>query len=483
MLPWRITVLQLCHGSCACTLALPGALAMPVAADTCTSLYRNSPVRLVSVRHHRHRNTPATLSTYASHWPSLTSTMVPRIGVLGRPTHLGAVGSPHLCPTLRSRWTYAGLPARPGIQVSPVQLRMTTPLAVTSRGPSSHMANLRLYVTASAHSMSAQTATTSNAEKRSSSGERVPQAQHPKSAAGVVQVNGATASPGAGDPGEIDAILCSLHRHLRSPDAEAGSRTIPEDAPATITSLYEQMRNRAGTVLDEELPYEATPSPERRVRTQAGVSGSANTGAEHYSETVRLSWRDSCRLAGHRAALPGYNASHLPGLPTSAEGATAEDGLVLVAHVVDSEPPSTSWSLGFVIETTSRTRHVVSCSHTLEAVGVQAALTSCAYEADDSQHSGSSHATIASGTRHKSPSLVIDADSQPVWPGVSCLEHRIRSPPERYPSIQPRRSKWISGWCQEPAFCSGLALSAADLDAAVALHHSSGNRCHRAKTR
>ena len=342
--------------------------------------------------------------------------MIPRIGAFGRQMPRDSFRSPHLHSHLvvRSIWTSAGLWDGTGREKSPRRLQMQISSAVLPHGQSSKMHSARMYLTAATPRNDACATGSSDVAVPTHMEDSPSHAQHLEAAAPVALGNAVEASPDAGDSGEIDAILCILHRHLEGSRTTAISHDNSEGGPAGIADLYEQMRARAGTVLDEELPYEATPSPDRRLRTRAGAVNASEVDRDEQRGAGRRSWLDSCKLAGRRIAPPESVASHSLESSTSAEIAIEEDGLVLVAHVIDLEPPATSWSLGFVVETTSGTKHVVSCSHTLESVSVQITPTSCNYLADGRQHSGSTHATIASITRHKSVSLVIDTNCQPV---------------------------------------------------------------------
>lgn len=239
--------------------------------------------------------------------------------------------------------------------------------AVLPHGQSSKMHSARMYVTASTPRNDARATGSSNVAIPTYMEDSPSHAHHPEAAAPVASGNAVEASPDAGDSGEIDAILCTLHRHLQGSQNTANSHDNLKGSLADVADLYEQMRARAGTVLDDELPYEAKPSPDRRLRTRAGAVNVSEVDRDEQRGAGRRSWLDSCRLADRRIAPPESVASHSLESSTSAEIAIEEDGLVLVAHVIDSEPPATSWSLGFVVETTSGTKHIVSCSHTLES--------------------------------------------------------------------------------------------------------------------
>lgn len=96
-------------------------------------------------------------------------------------------------------------------------------------------------------------------------------------------------------------------------------------------------------MVDHELPFEDTPQQERRIPTSTKQDGGT--------------WLNSCRAAESR--LSSEKAAYV----------AREDGLVLVAHVVNAEPlPIMSWSLGFAINTKEGYQYIVSCSHTLESV-------------------------------------------------------------------------------------------------------------------
>lgn len=168
------------------------------------------------------------------------------------------------------------------------------------------------------------------------------QAQHPESA-----------SESASD---IETYLHEFHRHIRRDDS------LSKEC-ASIPQLYKQLGNHAARVLNDELAFEDTPSDSRRLSTSNRVD----------------KWQDSCELASRR--ISGR-------LVQEAE----EDGLVLVSHVIASDPPITSWSLGFVIRTLQETTYIVTCSHTLESVSHasrrhQARMLTGIYQAAHSQRS------------------------------------------------------------------------------------------------
>lgn len=145
------------------------------------------------------------------------------------------------------------------------------------------------------------------------------QAQHPESAASVST--------------SIDGLLQDFHFHIRS------HATRSKECASTAT-LYDQLSERAGRMLDDELAYEDKPkTADRRVPI--------NTRTDN--------WLNACELVAAR--LRGRSVVEVE-----------DDGLALVSHVIASEPPSTSWSLGFVIRTVQGTTYIVSCSHTLESV-------------------------------------------------------------------------------------------------------------------
>lgn len=141
----------------------------------------------------------------------------------------------------------------------------------------------------------------------------------------------------------LDHLDGLLHHFHESVFASEGSC-------ARIPDLYDQLSSNAAKVLDHELAFEDTPREDRQVST-------ANLSAKEDKE--KLSWLESCKLA--EAKLSSEQPSRT----------ICEDGLVLVAHVVDAKPlPIMSWSMGFVISTKEEHQYVVSCSHTLESVRI-----------------------------------------------------------------------------------------------------------------
>ena len=172
------------------------------------------------------------------------------------------------------------------------------------------------------------------------------QAQHPESASSLLslrdtadQRSTTTVQP---IENEIDSLLLAFHRHLQGRQGENA-----EKCPS-IQELYEQLDAKSRIVLDEELPYEDTPSEDRKIRIDTTPKS--------------RTWLEACQLANRR----------ITGKATSIEGADkAEDGLVLVSHIVDASPaPITSWSLGFLITTSEGNNYAISCSHTLESVSI-----------------------------------------------------------------------------------------------------------------
>lgn len=138
---------------------------------------------------------------------------------------------------------------------------------------------------------------------------------------------------------QLDGLLLHFHERVFASDGSC----------ATIPDLYDQLSSNAGKVVDHELPFEDTPLVDRKVPTSISAP----------DKTKRTSWLESCKLAEARLSSEAS---------TQAEH---EDGLVLVAHIVDSNPtPIMSWSLGFVITTKEGAQYIVSCSHTLESVGI-----------------------------------------------------------------------------------------------------------------
>ncbi|KAK9895868.1 hypothetical protein P389DRAFT_71158 [Cystobasidium minutum MCA 4210] len=132
---------------------------------------------------------------------------------------------------------------------------------------------------------------------------------------------------------QIDGLLHHFHESVFANDGSC----------ARLPELYDQLSSRAGKMVDHELPFEDTPQKERRIPTEDGQAG-------------KTTWLDSCKLAEARLS------SNQPSQPVQ------EDGLVLVAHVVNAEPlPIISWSLGFAVNTKENSQYVVSCSHTLES--------------------------------------------------------------------------------------------------------------------
>lgn len=135
----------------------------------------------------------------------------------------------------------------------------------------------------------------------------------------------------------LDALLHHFHESLFAGDGSC----------ARLPDLYDQLSSNAGRVLDHELPFEDTPQEARKV----SIINPAKVAEGS------LSWYESCKLAEGKLSSE-QSAQTIP-----------EDGLVLVAHVVDAKPlPITSWSLGFIIDSKEGHQYVVSCSHTLESV-------------------------------------------------------------------------------------------------------------------
>lgn len=135
---------------------------------------------------------------------------------------------------------------------------------------------------------------------------------------------------------QIDGLLHHFHQSVFANDGSC----------ARLPDLYDQLSLHAGRMVDHELPFQDTPQEQRRIPVVLNTD-----------QSERFSWLDSCKLAEARLS------SEHPA------GSVEEDGLVLVAHVVDATPlPIMSWSLGFVINTKENYQYVVSCSHTLESV-------------------------------------------------------------------------------------------------------------------
>lgn len=150
------------------------------------------------------------------------------------------------------------------------------------------------------------------------------QGQPPESATRVESVNNA-------EDHSIEALLHQFHERVFAND----------NTRVSLDALYEQLSSNAGKVLEHELPFEDTPHEDRKVKPSAKITSK---------------WIESCRLAEKKLSAQPLES-------------VEEDGLVLVAHVVDSKPvPITSWSLGFVVDTNEKQQYVVSCSHTLESV-------------------------------------------------------------------------------------------------------------------
>lgn len=163
------------------------------------------------------------------------------------------------------------------------------------------------------------------------------QSAHPESAHGAAT--------------SIDECLASIYRSLEAIARSSKAARVP-----SVLELYEQMGERAGRVLEEELPYEDTPDRTRRVKTHRH-----NTPAEA-AGPPQNTWLETCQKALRRLREP--SAAVVP-----AE-AGIDDGLVLLAHVIQAEQQEVivSWSLGFIVETRGGKQHIVSCSHTLESV-------------------------------------------------------------------------------------------------------------------
>lgn len=173
--------------------------------------------------------------------------------------------------------------------------------------------------------------------------------QHPPPApsqASSVDRQSANVLPGSPSPSklpenEIDDTILSLHRHLQD----------CSNAGPPISELYDQLDAMSRIVLDEELPYEDTPSTERRINTNGPVDAHA--------------WLRSCRAANQR----------INGSEDASPSQISEDGLVLVGHIVEAPlSPTTSWSLGFLVTTSEGNLYAISCSHTLESVSCKSVI-------------------------------------------------------------------------------------------------------------